>query len=259
VATHALDASQRALHVGSASRSHWSATDALLMCGVVYAVSYALVNDAIAAPLYGSYSWRDQAVSELSAEGAPTRTFLVAMLPVWSALLLAFGIGIWRAATTKRWLRGLGAVIAIHGLWSLAWIWFPMSSRADLATGGSGVNDTGHLVLVTMTGIFVITQLVLAAASFGNRFRLYAAASAVIMLVFGSLTSSWPAKLEAGDATPWMGVFERISIVTWLVFLVVVAATLMRQRHSSAEQPWNASGARDLSLPSRPGRGGSDL
>jgi hypothetical protein len=234
MATPALDPSQRALHVGSASRPHWSATDVLLTCGVVYAVSYAIVNDAIAAPLYGGYSWLDQAVSELSAEGASTRAFLVAMAPVWSALLLAFGIGIWRAASTRRWLRWLGAVTAIHGLWSLAWIWFPMSSRADLATGGSGVNDTGHLVLVTATAIFVITELALAAASFGNRFRAYAAASAVVMLVFGSLTSSWPAKIEAGEATPWMGLFERISIVTWLVFLVVLAATLMRQRRTSA-------------------------
>jgi hypothetical protein len=235
MATHALDPSQRALQVGTASRSHWSATDVLVTCGVVYAVSYALVNDAIAAPLYGGYSWLDQAVSELSAEGAPTRTLLVAMAPVWSALLIAFGIGIWRAATTKRWLRWLGAVIAIHGLWSLAWIWFPMSSRADLATGGAGVNDTGHLVLVTMTGIFVFTELALAAASFGNRFRLYAAASVVIMVVFGSLTSSWPAMIEAGEATPWMGLFERISIAAWLVFLVVVAATLLRQGHFSAK------------------------
>jgi hypothetical protein len=237
MATRSLDRSQRALHVGWASPSHWSATDVLVACGVVYAVSYAIVNDAIAAPLYGGYSWLDQAVSELSAEGASTRPFLVAMAPVWSALLLAFGIGIWRSGVGRRWLRGLGAVIAVHGIWSLAWIWFPMSPRADLATGGPGASDTGHLVLVTMTGVFVVGELALAAVAFGNRFRVYAAASAVIMLVFGSLTSSWPAKLEAGEATPWMGLFERISIVTWLVFLVVVAVTLIRQRHRSPTQP----------------------
>jgi hypothetical protein len=231
VTTRSLDPSQPALHVRSASSSRWSATDVLVACGVVYAVSYAIVNDAIAAPLYGGYSWLDQAVSELSADGAPTRPLLVAMAPVWSALLFAFGLGIWRAGASRRWLRALGAVIAVHGLWSLAWIWFPMSSRADLATGGPGANDTGHLVLVTMTGIFVIGELALAAAAFGNRFRVYAAASAVVMLVSGSLTSSWPAKIEAGEATPWMGLFERISIVTWLAFLVVVALTLIRQRH----------------------------
>jgi len=62
---------------------------------------------------------------------------------------------------------------------------------------GPGASGAGHLVLVTMTGIFVIGELALAAVAFGNRFRVHAAASAVIMLVFGSLSSSWPAKLEA--------------------------------------------------------------
>jgi hypothetical protein len=197
----------------------------------VYAVSYAIVNDAIAAPLYGGYSWLDQAVSELSADGAPTRPLLVAMAPVWSALLFAFGLGIWRAGASRRWLRALGAVIAVHGLWSLAWIWFPMSSRADLATGGPGGERHRSPRPRHDDGIFVIGELALAAAAFGNRFRVYAAASAVVMLVSGSLTSSWPAKIEAGEATPWMGLFERISIVTWLAFLVVVALTLIRQRH----------------------------
>jgi hypothetical protein len=230
--TRSLEPSQRAVHVSS-SRSHWSATDMLVACGVVYAMSYAIINDAIAAPLYGGYSWLDQAVSELSAEGASTRPFLVAMLPIWSALLVAFGVGIWRAADTKRSLRALGAVIAAHGLWSLAWLWFPMSARADLATAGPGVNDTGHLVLAAMTGVFALAEFALAAVAFGSRFRVYAGASVLVMLVFGALTGTAPTKMEAGEPTPWMGLFERISIVVWLVLLATVAITLLRQRRES--------------------------
>jgi hypothetical protein len=206
-------------------------TKVLVACGIVYAVSYAIANDVIAAPFYGGYSRLDQAVSELSAEGASTRPFLVAMVPIWSALLVAFGVGIWRAAGTKRSLRSLGVVIAVHGLWSLAWIWFPMSARVDLATAGPGVNDTGHLVLAAMTGVFALAEFALAAAAFGTRFRVYAAASVLVMLVFGALTGSAPTKIEAGEPTPWMGLFERVSIVMWLVLLATVAIALLRQGH----------------------------
>lgn len=192
-------------------------------------MSYAFINDVIAALLYDGYSWADQAVSELSAEGASTRPLLAALLPVWSALLVAFGAGIWRA-TPRRVLRALGVVIVVHGVWSLAWLWFPMSTRADLASGSGGVNDSGHLVLSAMTGIFAIAELAIAAAAFGTRFRVYAAMTAVIMLASAMLTASFPAKLEDGEATPWMGLFERISVVAWLALLAVIAVTLLRQR-----------------------------
>jgi hypothetical protein len=112
------------------------------------------------------------------------------MLPVWSALLTAFGVGVWRAGGTKRTVRALGAVIAVHGLWSFAWIWYPMSSRVDLAAAGGGPNDTGHLVLSAMTGIFAVAELTLAAASFDNRFRVFAAVTAVVMVASGRISRS---------------------------------------------------------------------
>jgi len=58
----------------------------LLACGLLYAVLYPIVNDVIAANLYDGYSRMDQAVSELSAVGAPARAFLTATVPVFSLL-----------------------------------------------------------------------------------------------------------------------------------------------------------------------------
>jgi hypothetical protein len=231
VTAHTLDTRHRTEPTTATSRRPSPRTSALVACGAIYAASYAIANDVIAAPLYGGYSWLDQAVSELSAKGAATRPFLVAMVPIWSALLVAFGVGIWRAAGTNRSLRALGVVIAVHGLWSLAWIWFPMSARLDLATAGPGDNDSGHLVLAAMTGIFALAEFALAAVAFGTRFRVYVAASVLVMLVFGALTGSAPTKIEAGEPTPWMGLFERVSIVMWLVLLATVAVVLLRQEH----------------------------
>ena len=54
---------------------------ALLACGVGYSLLYVVQNDVVAASRYEGYSRMSQAISELSAKGAPTRRFLSAMLP----------------------------------------------------------------------------------------------------------------------------------------------------------------------------------
>src|SRR5687768_6789491 len=103
-------------------RSRVKVTETLLACGIAYALLYPIVNDAIAATLYDGYSRMDQAVSELSATGTPTHTFLTAIGPVFSLLQIGFGLGIWRAAHGKRSLRIAGALMVAHGVTSVLWI-----------------------------------------------------------------------------------------------------------------------------------------
>lgn len=57
---------------GTAARDRITLVQGLLLCGVAYAVTYVVANDAIAATFYSGYSRTSQAVSELSATGAPT-------------------------------------------------------------------------------------------------------------------------------------------------------------------------------------------
>ena len=91
----------------------------LLACGVVYGLVYLVTNDVVAAMVYQGYSRMDQAISELSATSAPTRAFLVVMLPVGTALLVAFGIGVWITANGNRALRVTGGLLIQQGLDSI--------------------------------------------------------------------------------------------------------------------------------------------
>src|SRR6186997_2720063 len=84
-------------------------TRVLLACGIAYSAWYVISNDVIAATMYDGYSRRDQAVSELSGTQAPTQAFLNASVPFATALLVAFGSGVWRAAGERRLLRVTGA------------------------------------------------------------------------------------------------------------------------------------------------------
>jgi hypothetical protein len=201
---------------------------ALLACGILYAVLYPVVNDAIAATLYPGYDRTSQAVSELSATGAPTRPFLMAVGPVFTLLQVGFGVGMWLSTHGKRPVRIAGALMVGHGMMTLLWVFAPMSRREVIAAGGATSADTMHLVLAAGTGIFVAAYVAVFAIGSGWSFRVYSVLTLVTALVFGRLSAQVD-RLEAGDPTPYMGLLERIGIAAWLLWLAVAGVVLLRR------------------------------
>ena len=204
-------------------------TRALLACGPLYAVLWVVANDVVAAGLYPGYDPLSQAVSELSATGSPAKAFLTALFPLWPFLTAAFSVGVLRAADGQRALRVTGRLLIAHGIVALLWLAFPMTSRSEIATGAD--NGVGHLVMTALTIVLILSEIGISALAFGWRFRLYAAAGIVIVVVFGALTAVQASALAAGGLTPWMGLFERISIAPWLLWMTVLHFTLMTAIH----------------------------
>ncbi len=197
----------------------------LLACGAAYALAFVVANDLVAAATYDGYSRLDQAVSELSAIGAPPRLFLQLTTPLFTALLVGFGVGIWRSGR-----HALGAVVAAHGLIGVAWLFFPMSSRADMVPGETSANDLGHLVLTGLTVLLITAMIGLSAVTFGGWFRAYASVTVVVVMVAGMLAGRASAGIAEGDPTPWLGLLERTCIGGWLIWLAVVFVGLLRGR-----------------------------
>lgn len=207
-----------------------------MACGVGYPLLYVVENDLIAARRYDGYSRMSQAISELSAKGAPTRRLLAATLPLSTALMTVFGVGVSKSAGGNRGLRVTGGMLAAGGVMSVAWLPFPMSSRTDLQQGAGSGNDTGHLILSGATGLLILSQIGSGAAAFGERFRLYSLASAATVLVFaGVLTGIGGAKLAKGEPTPRMGLYERIGVGAWLLWMSVLAIKLLQTGQGQRE------------------------
>ena len=221
-------------HPLRAAASRISTRRALLGCGLVYAIAYPIVNDVIAANLYDGYSPTSQAISELSATGAPTHAFLTTVGPVFSLLLVGFGLGIWRSAPHQRSLRVAGAIVIAHGAMSTLWAFAPMSRREAIAAGAATTADTWHLVLSGATGLFVAAAVITAGISFGWAFRVYSAVTVVAALVL-SMLSAQVGKIEAGKPTPSMGWLERAGIGAWLLWMAVLAIALLRRDVATAE------------------------
>ena len=205
-------------------------TKAFLTCGVVYGVSFVAAHDLLAGLLYDGYSHMDQAVSELSAMGASTRPLLAALVPVWSGLLIAFGTGVFRAASGNRPLRVTGGLLIAHGVVSMQWFWFPMTARDDIVSGATRWNDAGHLALASWSVVLCLAEIGFGAAALGTRFRMYSLVTVGTALGFGALTSTPAANLADGDPTPLMGLYERMSVGAWLLWIAVLSVILLRSR-----------------------------
>ena len=233
--TTTLDRLSTGVGVPRTKSTRVTLTTVLLSCGVAYSILYIVASDVIAATLYHGYNRIDQAISELSATSAPTKGFLTAMLFVYAGLMVAFGVGVWRAAGGQRALRVTGAVLVVWGATGLAWLPFPMTSREDMLTATTSANDVGHTVLSAWTGVLVLAAIGFASSSLGRRFRVYSYATAAVILVFSVLTSTLATKLKTGtEPTPRMGLYERTFFWAWLMWMAVLAVALLRRRKGPA-------------------------
>jgi hypothetical membrane protein len=107
-----------------------------------------------------------------------------------------------------------------------------MHQRADLAAGNETLTDTIHITLAAVTVLLMIIAMLYGAHSFGRQFRIYSYSTILALLIFGLLTSIEAPKVNKNLSTPLMGVWERINIALFLLWVIVLAAVLMHGREN---------------------------
>ena len=206
-----------------------SATPLLLLCGILSSLLYVAMN-IVGAVRYEGYSSVSQTVSELSAIGAPTRLLWVLLGIPYTLLVTAFGWGVWKSAGRNRSLRVVGVLLVSYGALGVLWVFAPMHLRGAEFT----LTDSMHIVLGAVTVLLMLLAIGFGAAALGKSFRLYSITSLAILVGFGALTGVAAPRIAANLPTPWIGVWERINIGAFLIWVVVLAITLLRRRGSEA-------------------------
>ncbi|HEU5422904.1 MAG TPA: DUF998 domain-containing protein [Nitrolancea sp.] len=203
---------------------HPTVVKVLLGCGVI-ASAWWVAADVIASLRYPGYSYLDQTVSELSAEGAPTRAFLMAVNAVpFAALLAAFGLGVWALSRARagRVIGGLLAGSAVVGL--LGGILFPMMMR-----GAEGdLRNAMHAPYGAVSMLLFVLMFGFGAKLLGTRFRYYTYGTIAVWFVFGVLMALQSGRMVADEPTPWMGLEERISVYATMLWFAVLSVGLLR-------------------------------
>jgi hypothetical protein len=197
----------------------------LLYCGIAAALFYIAMN--IFFPFLDKrYNWITQTVSELSAVDAPTRPLWFPLGIVYTLLIAAFGWGVFRSTDGKRSLRIVGILLIINGLIGLTWS--PMHQREVLAAGGGTFTDIWHLVMASVTVLVMFLSIGFGAAAFGKGFRFYSIITILVFIVFGVLTFVEAPNVDKDLPTPYIGLWERINIAAFMVWLLVFANILLK-------------------------------
>lgn len=198
-----------------------------LVGGILSSILYFAIN--IIVPMqWKGYDLASQTISELSAIGAPTRTLWMVLATPYTLLIIAFAWAVWKSAGSNRRLRIAGILLLAYGALGVLWPFAPMHLRETLAEGGGTLSDTMHITLGAITEILYLIALGFAAAALGKQFRLYSIATFLILLAFGVLTFLEAPGIATNQPTPLIGVWERINIGVFLVWVVVLAIILLK-------------------------------
>ena len=213
---------------------HEKTRKTLLLCGIASSLLYGTMIWAIR---YEGYNPMSQVPSELTAIGAPTQALWARLGWFYTVLMAAFGLGIWRSAGVFRGLRTVGGLILVYASLGFLWPFAAMHQREVLAAGAGTLSDTLHVVLGGATVFLMFLAIWCGATALGSRFRLYSIVTIWVLLVFGALTFLEAPQLQSNLPTPWIGLWERINISVFLLWVIVLATLLLRtgtspQRHA---------------------------
>ncbi len=196
----------------------------LLVCGILASLLY-VATDMLAAIRWEGYSYAAQTISETFAIDAPTRPLVLLRGLGYSVLVFAFGLGVWGSASGKRPLRVTGGLLVGVAMVDLV---APFVAPMHLRGAERTLTDTMHIVLASVDVLFILLIMGFGATAIGKRFRLYSIGTILVVVVFGALAGLDGPRLAANLPTPWVGVTERISVFSYMLWLVAFAIGLLR-------------------------------
>jgi hypothetical protein len=199
----------------------------LLSCGVLSSILY-VGAEVYAWMQYPGYSPISQAFSELLAEGAPTRPFMVAVAGApYNLLVAALGVGVWMSAGRSVIARATGTLLLLYALISyLGGTVFQMDTREVEGSVRTMVHERATAAMV----ISMLLAMAVGAFVRGVRFRVYSLTTLLIVIVFASLTFQQVTMLAAHEPAPYLGLIERVNIYAWMLWVAVLAMSFWRAR-----------------------------
>jgi hypothetical protein len=219
-----------------ARRTWWRR--ALLGCGIVAPVWW-VAMDVVGSLRYPGYSYIDQTISELGAEGAPTRAFMTALSGIpYAVLMIAFGIGIWLSAGGRRAQRITAAVLIGEVVWGFAGgLAFPMATREVIAAGQATLRNQMHAWYGIGMPILFLLAIGFGSRLFGKRFQYFSYAIILTMVVCGMLVGMQTSAMTANQPTPWLGAYERMNAYASMLWIAALAGGLLQAQATAPGQP----------------------
>jgi hypothetical protein len=178
------------------------------------------------------YSPISQAFSELLAEGAPSRPFMVAIAGApYNLLVAALGVGVWMSSNGRRPARIAAALLMLYAVISyLGGTVFQMDPRGAEGSVRTMLHERATAVMV----VSMLLAMTVGAFLHGIRFRLYSLGTLLTVLVFAGLSFQQVGLLAAHEPAPYLGLIERVNIYAWMLWVAVLSVSIWDRRRASA-------------------------
>lgn len=125
-------------------------------------------------------------------------------------------------------MRITGIFLIAYASLALFSTFFPMNVREAEKT----FSDTMHIIIYTIIPILIVFIIWFGSATNGKWFRIYSISTIFILLLFGILAGMATSRIKAGLPTPWVGIYERINVYGYIVWVMVLAILLLRKRQT---------------------------
>jgi len=193
----------------------------LLSCGILAPLIY-LGTDWLAGRILKGYSFAAQSISELSAAGSPTRSLVVSLTLVASVLMIAFGIGVWQAASQVLLPRVVGGlVIGNAAAGFVATLFFPTRFGERPIFGSPGV------IIMFFSIVFLVLAMIMGAVAFSGWLRILSIAIPVTYVLLTVLRFATASASSAGEAVSLVGAQERTMTYSFLLWVMALAIHLL--------------------------------
>lgn len=205
----------------------------LMLCGVAAAIVY-IGTVILGGLLRPGYSHISMAISELVADGAPNRTFLSSLFLMYNVLLTLFGVGLFLQARERSDGRISGtigslALVAVGLAGVLMEVAFPQEP------GGTATTFAGtmHFVMAGVASLGTMLAILMLAFWFKQvpelkRYVTYSVISVAVIFVSGGSSA-----VAMANHSPMFGIIERITILTFTLWVFVMGGKLAHVEESS--------------------------
>jgi len=193
----------------------------LSVCGTLAPILY-VATVALGGAIRPGYSHIAQAVSELIETGAPNKALLDALFIIYNLMVGLFGFRIlfWTSHESRQMNRFAAWTLIVTAFLGLLMpLSFPMDPRGTPATFAgimhlvlAGLTSLGTMLAILFMGLWLRKQPDL------ENYALYSFISLAIVFVSGGIAAA-----SAAQVSPFMGLFERITIGAFLQWLFVLA------------------------------------
>jgi amino acid transporter len=108
-----------------------------------------------------------------------------------------------------------------------------MHQREVIGAGGGTLTDTLHISFAMITVLFMMILMGFGAAGLGKSFRLFTIVIFLIFIIFGALSGMESPGINANLPTPHLGIWERINIGAFMLWVIVFANALLNKEKLS--------------------------